>query len=162
MLLRLAGPKGVSEMANEGTEIDGIMVPPEWTHRAERAAYAHAINSGLPKEDAAFVAATIRVVREARRFAPLPEKPLCISCGEPATEKAGKGGGTGSDLCARCWRDEFSDPAEGIALTAAVPPAAIAISAIPALRHASAATRWKRAEGLWSLPVRESVEQSAW
>jgi hypothetical protein len=43
-------------------------------------------------------------------FAPLPEKPLCISCGEPATEKAGKGGGTGSDLCARCWRDEFSDP----------------------------------------------------
>jgi hypothetical protein len=43
-------------------------------------------------------------------LAPLPEKPLCISCGEPATEKAGKGGGTGSDLCARCWRDEFSDP----------------------------------------------------
>jgi hypothetical protein len=45
-----------------------------------------------------------------RLAAPLPEKPLCISCGEPATEKAGKGGGTGSDLCARCWRDEFSDP----------------------------------------------------
>jgi hypothetical protein len=44
---------------------------------------------------------------------PLPEKPLCISCGEPATEKAGKGGGTGSDLCARCWRDEFSDPGAG-------------------------------------------------
>jgi hypothetical protein len=46
------------------------------------------------------------------------------------------------------------------ALTAAVPPAAIAISATNARSSASAATRWKRAEGLWSLPVRESVEQS--
>jgi hypothetical protein len=47
--------------------VNGVTVPPEWTAKIERDAYANAINSGLSKEDAAFIAATIRAVRAEKK-----------------------------------------------------------------------------------------------
>ena len=40
------------------------------------------------------------------------EPKMCITCEtEPATKDAGKSGNPGTLFCAKCWRDEFTDPA---------------------------------------------------
>lgn len=59
-------------MSGKPVETDGVMVPAEWTHPAERHVYAGAINKGFSREDAAWLAATVRSVRNAGKRSATP------------------------------------------------------------------------------------------